>query len=65
MWTLIHAYDSKDEVDQVLNYYLEFFKTVGSDDVTKYDKMGGIQGSRKSFLVSSIRRPCSKIVCPF
>lgn len=49
MWTLIHAYDSKDEVDQVLNYYLEFFKTVGSDDVTKYDKMGGIQGFKEKF----------------
>jgi hypothetical protein len=43
-WTLIHAYESKDEVDQVLNYYSEFFGAIESDDVTKYDKMGGIQG---------------------
>jgi len=49
MWTLVHAYDSKEEVDRVLNYFIDFLKAVDSDDETKYEKLGGLKGFKEQF----------------
>jgi HEAT repeat protein len=44
MWTLTHAYDSKEEVDLVLNYLTEFFTAVESNDHQKVERLGGARG---------------------
>jgi HEAT repeat protein len=49
MWTLVHAYESKDEVDHVLNYFVDFFKAVESDDEAKYEQLGGLKGFKEQF----------------
>jgi HEAT repeat protein len=48
-WTLIHAYESKEEVDKVLNYFAEFFGALEANDVTKYQKLGGFAGFKGKF----------------
>ncbi len=38
MWTLTHAYDSKDEVDEVLNYFINFFQSIENNDAKEQSK---------------------------
>ncbi len=49
MWTLTHAYDSKVEVDRVLNFFAEFFQAVESNDAELVTKLGGAKGFKDKF----------------
>ncbi|MGD9589328.1 MAG: HEAT repeat domain-containing protein [Pyrinomonadaceae bacterium] len=49
MWTLTHAYESKSEVDKVLDYFIGFFKAIESDDAKQVAKLNGAQGFKETF----------------
>lgn len=49
MWTLTHAYESKEEVDRVLNYFIDFFKAIESDSPKQIEKLEGAKGFKSSF----------------
>lgn len=50
MWMLTHAYESKDEVDRVLNYFTEFLSAVNSNDKKKIGELGGARGFKDKFV---------------
>ncbi len=49
MWTLTHAYESKEAVDSVLNYFIDFFKAIESDNPKQIEKLEGAKGFKSSF----------------
>lgn len=48
-WTLTHAYESKKEVDEVLEYFTYFFTTIENDDAKQIAKLNGAKGFKDSF----------------
>lgn len=49
LWTLTHAYDSKEEVDKALDYFIEFMKAVESNDPEQIKVLGGAKGFKEKF----------------
>ena len=49
MWTLTHAYESKEEVDTVMKYLIDFFAAVNSNNVEKVKEFGGAKGFKNKF----------------
>ena len=49
MWTLTHAYESKKEADEVLDYFMNFFKAIASDDSKQIAQLKRAKGFKDSF----------------
>lgn len=49
LWTLTHAYDSKEEVDKALDYFTDFMKAVESNDPEQIKVLGGAKGFKEKF----------------
>src|SRR5690606_11465038 len=49
LWTLTHAYDSKEEVDKALDYFIEFMKAVESNNAEQIKELGGAKGFKDKF----------------
>jgi HEAT repeat protein len=50
VWTLTHDYQSKTEVDNVLNFLKTFFTALQTNDKAKLQEIGGIKGFKDKFL---------------
>jgi len=51
MWGLIHTYQSKEEVDEVLHLLELFFRATGKNDIGLLRPIGGLNGFFKRFLI--------------
>jgi HEAT repeat protein len=49
MWTLTHAYESKEEMERALSYFIDFLQKVEANDAAKIAELGGGKGFKDKF----------------
>lgn len=50
LWTLTHSYESKAEMEIVLNYFTAFFSAIDSNNAKEIEKIGDIKAFKDKFV---------------